>query len=136
MWGHEFKFALGLYWFIEANAKGEIGANKTYKKWVESSTAENSSWVFNEPSNLELKIILGLNPKVLCEIPGFKVEGSGKSSASAGILKVDMSGGFKVSCPVVDEGIVLSCTPVANIELGPLSYSHPFRKYEYNFKPW
>ncbi|MFK7033424.1 fibronectin type III domain-containing protein, partial [Flavobacterium oreochromis] len=134
LFGKKIKFALGIYWFIEANAKGEIGANRTYKKWVETNTSENSNWIYNEPSNLEIRATIGLNPKVNAEVSGFKVEVSGKSQASAGVLKIDMSNGFKVSCPLVDEGLNLSCSPVASIEVGPFSYTHTFDKYEYNLK--
>ncbi|WP_421498031.1 fibronectin type III domain-containing protein [Flavobacterium columnare] len=135
LWGKDIELALGIYWFIEANAGGKLGVTREAVRWVESSNDTKIIWKYLDPSAIELDTAIGLNPKAVFKIPNFEVEISGKSTAKVELLKVDFKNS-QISCPLIDNGIVLSCVPVADISLGALSWSHTFDKYEYNFKPW
>ena len=135
LWGYDFELALGLYWFIEANAAGKLGVTRNSERWVESTSDTKVVWKYLDPSSIELDIVIGLNPKGVAKIPNFEVEISGKSSAKVDLLKIDFKNS-QISCPVIDNGIVLTSVPVVEVSLGALSWSHTFDKYEYNFKPW
>ncbi len=133
--GNDTSFELGIYWYIGANALGQINATKKSTEWIEDdSKNETSDWSFTEGTNFSLYGNAGLNPKLVAKLGENGATISGKSDAKIEFLRIDSKGDLSV--PFIEEGIKLSCTPVVNISLGVLSYDHKFQKYEYNLKFW
>ena len=69
--GKKIKIAIGIYWFIEANAVASVGITKTSQEWIEFSSKNNTKIVYGEPSEFVLGASLGIDPKVDIEAPGF-----------------------------------------------------------------
>lgn len=127
--GSRVQFKLGLYWFIEASATGELSATKYTTEWVEKPSRNKSKWSYGDPSEIVLGATFGLNPKIVIEVPEIKGEASGKTAAKIDFFKYD----FKKkegSCPLLSEGIKGIITPVAELEVFGFSYSHQFDKIE------
>ena len=127
--GKRIQFKLGLYWFVEASATGELAATKYTTEWIEKPSKNKSTWSYGDPSEIVLGATFGLNPKVVLELPGVKGEASGKTSAKIDFFKYDFKK-KEASCPLLTEGIKGTITPVTELEIGLFSYSKQWDKIE------
>ncbi|MCV6629971.1 MAG: fibronectin type III domain-containing protein, partial [Flavobacteriaceae bacterium] len=129
--GVEFDFALGIYFFMEAQAFGEIGHTKYTEEWVEEKNRRNKTYSkYGDPANLKLLARLGLDPKLVLKASE-KISGkiSGKSFVEAVLINYDVSKN-KINFPVTD-GLLLKCEPMATFTFFGRSYTHQFDRYEY-----
>ena len=133
LFGYKIKVALGLYWFVGAQASAEIGMTDTTKEWVENPQLRTFTTTYNDPSNLKIEGIAGLNPKAVLQVPGIEAEASAKSSAKVTLLDYNFKT-TKIKSIFNGEGVKLECSPVTKLYFFGFSWSHEWGKYEYTIK--
>ncbi|MFL0073621.1 hypothetical protein, partial [Tenacibaculum maritimum] len=123
----------GIYFFIEANALGEIGHTKYTEDWIEEKSSRNKEYTkFAEPSKIVLNAKIGLDPKINLQAgKNITATVTGKSFTNGDLLVYDLIEN-DISFPIYEEGFQLKCTPSATIKVYSWSYTKQWDEYIYN----